>query len=101
MTLGQARRRRPSEQTIMRPRGTGAAHVVDRLREEVLSLQLKPIAALDEVTLSDRFGLSRSPIREALIKLAGEGLVTIHTTARPPWRRSALRQFRTFSTRST
>jgi len=100
MTAGKPGRRRPSEQTVKRSRGTCAAHVVDQLREEILSLHLKASSALGEVTLSDCFGLSRPPIREALIGLAGEGLVTIHTN-RTTWRRSVSKRLRAFSTHST
>lgn len=60
-----------------KPRGTGAAFVYDRLREEILSLEMKPGAPLDEVGLARRFRLSRSPVREAIIRLASDGLVTM------------------------
>jgi DNA-binding GntR family transcriptional regulator len=60
-----------------KPRGTGAAFVYERLRDEILSLELKPGSPLDEVGLSKRFKLSRSPVREAIIRLASEGLVTV------------------------
>lgn len=62
---------------VRRVRGTGAAEVYQRVREDILSLRLKPGAALDEATLSTRFGLSRSPVREALIRLSAEGLVAM------------------------
>jgi len=58
-------------------RGTGAAHVYQRLREEILCLTLPPGEPLDEVGLATRFGLSRSPVREALIRLAADGLVVM------------------------
>ena len=45
------------------------------LRRDILSLTLAPGELLDEMSLSRRFGFSRSPIREALIRLAGDGLV--------------------------
>jgi DNA-binding GntR family transcriptional regulator len=60
-----------------KPRGTGAAFVYERLRDEILSLELKPGSPLDEVGLSKRFKMSRSPVREAIIRLASEGLVTV------------------------
>lgn len=60
-----------------KPRGTGAAFVYDRLREEILRLELEPGAPLDEVGLAKRFRLSRSPVREAIIRLASDGLVTM------------------------
>lgn len=56
---------------------TGSARVYAILREEILRMQLSPGAPLDEVSLSERFGLSRSPIREALVRLSSEGLVVI------------------------
>ena len=54
---------------------TGSARAYASLREEILRMQLPPGAPLDEVSLSERFGLSRSPIREALARLSSEGLV--------------------------
>lgn len=49
--------------------------VYDALRKEILSLTLAPGELLDEMSLSRRFGFSRSPICEALIRLAGDRLV--------------------------
>ncbi len=56
---------------------TGSAKVYAQLRQDILRVALAPGAPLDEVGLSERFGLSRSPIREALVRLSGEGLVHI------------------------
>lgn len=58
-----------------RRRGSGARLVYDLLRDEILSLELAPGSPIDEVQLSERFGMSRTPIREALVRLSGEGLV--------------------------
>lgn len=49
--------------------------VYETLRREILTLDLQPGVLLDETSLSQRFGFSRSPVREALIRLAGENLV--------------------------
>jgi DNA-binding GntR family transcriptional regulator len=49
--------------------------VYEALRRDILSLALQPGELLDETGLSKRFGFSRSPVREALIRLAGENLV--------------------------
>lgn len=57
-------------------RGFSSSAVYDALRKEILSLQLQPSTLLDETELSERFSLSRSPIREALVRLSAEGLVT-------------------------
>lgn len=59
-----------------RKRGSGAKRVCDVLRDEILNLILPPGSPLDEVQLAERFELSRTPIREALVRLEGEGLVT-------------------------
>lgn len=47
------------------------------LREEIVSLGLEPGTDLDEATVVSRLNLSRTPVREALVKLAGEGLVQL------------------------
>ena len=47
------------------------------LREGILKGELKPGERLMEITLADRLGVSRTPIREAIRKLAIEGLVVI------------------------
>ncbi|MFD0981004.1 GntR family transcriptional regulator [Tropicimonas aquimaris] len=58
-----------------RKRGDGARHVFDTLRDEILELILAPGEPLDETALAARFAMSRSPIREALIRLSAGGLV--------------------------
>lgn len=60
---------------VKRIRGTGWKSVYDTLRGEILALTLRPGQLLDEMTLAERFDMSRSPVREALIRLAGEDLV--------------------------
>lgn len=51
--------------------------VHDHLRDEIISGSLIPGTELHEVTLAGSLGVSRGPIREALGRLATEGLVTI------------------------
>ena len=58
-----------------RPRGTGARFVYDNLKIKILNLELRPGTLLDETELSRAFKVSRSPVREALIRLSAEGLV--------------------------
>ncbi len=60
-----------------RVKGTGSKSVYDALRADILSLELEPGQLLDETTLAERFGLSRSPVREALIRLSSEELVVM------------------------
>lgn len=58
-----------------RIKGSGVKLVYETIRDEILSLVLRPGALLDEMTLAERFRMSRSPIREALIRLTGDDLV--------------------------
>lgn len=68
-----ARPRTPKPQR--RQRGTGAVYVYDSLKAQILDLELQPGTLLDETQVSRQFGVSRSPVREALIRLSAEGLV--------------------------
>lgn len=62
--------------TIHKPvRGERQLLVYQSLRQDILTLQLRPGNPLDETSLAKKFNISRSPVREALIKLAGDGLV--------------------------
>src|SRR5690349_5180786 len=49
--------------------------IVDRMREAIYSGQLAPNERLREDVLASLFGLSRGPVREALVQLEHEGLV--------------------------
>ena len=57
-------------------KGSGWKWVYETLRNEILSLALPPGELLDETSLAERFGMSRSPVREALIRLSNDDLVT-------------------------
>jgi DNA-binding GntR family transcriptional regulator len=50
--------------------------VAERLREQIFSHELAPGSWLDEQSLALAFGISRTPMREAIKVLATEGLVT-------------------------
>ncbi|MEB8386728.1 GntR family transcriptional regulator [Rhodobacteraceae bacterium KMM 6894] len=58
-----------------RPRGKATQTVYEALRSEILTLEAKPGEYLDETLLEKRFGVSRTPIREALIRLQSDRLV--------------------------
>ena len=62
---------------VRRRRASGTKRIYHKIREEILCLKLRPGEPFDEVGLSKRFKLSRSPVREALIGLAGERLVKL------------------------
>jgi DNA-binding GntR family transcriptional regulator len=50
----------------------------DQLEQDIVTGALRPGERLDEQSLATRFGVSRTPIREALMQLATTGLVTLH-----------------------
>lgn len=54
-----------------------AMQVHYHLRQQILKLNLKPGKALSEKELSLQLGVSRTPVREAFIRLSEEGLVDI------------------------
>ena len=62
--------------TLLR-RNTIAEQIHAVLRRDIICGRLSPRASLAEQELARRFGVSRTPIREAMIKLADEGLVEI------------------------
>ena len=64
--------------TVPVRRHTMADQVHSLLRREIVVGHLLPRAMLSEQELSQRFGVSRTPVREALIKLAEESLVEIY-----------------------
>jgi DNA-binding GntR family transcriptional regulator len=51
--------------------------VAERLRNRIFAHELPPGAWVDEQTLAEEFGISRTPLREALKVLAAEGLVQL------------------------
>lgn len=51
--------------------------VAERLRQRIFSHELQPGTWVDEQALADHYGISRTPLREALKVLASEGLVTL------------------------
>ena len=56
--------------------------IIEDLRARILSLDLAPGAALSRADLSARYGISSTPLRDALLRLQDEGLVQIHPQAR-------------------
>lgn len=60
-----------------RPKGSGATVVYETLRRRILDLTIEPGADIEEQGLVEEFGISRTPVREALIRLASDGLATI------------------------
>jgi DNA-binding GntR family transcriptional regulator len=61
------------------PRGEQGSSqpVYEAIRQKIISMEYLPGFDLDEKTLVEIYGVSRTPVREALIRLAAEGLVEI------------------------
>ncbi|MDE1570066.1 GntR family transcriptional regulator [Aquabacter sp. P-9] len=59
----------------MQPMSVEAIH--DALRTDIIVLRLKPGTRVSENELARRFGTSRTPVREALLRLVEEGLVEV------------------------
>ena len=78
---GSAGRSGPAARaTVVGPRLAPRAlyqEVAERLREQIYARQLEPGEWIDELKLAAEFGISRTPLREALKVLAVEGLVTM------------------------
>ena len=50
----------------------------DEIEQDIVTGHFQPGERLDEQSLADRFGVSRTPIREALMQLASTGMVELH-----------------------
>ena len=61
-----------------RPRAaTAASRIYLELRAELVSLQRRPGEPVSEAEIALFYGVSRTPVREAILKLADEGLVEV------------------------
>ncbi|MGI8312386.1 GntR family transcriptional regulator [Saccharopolyspora sp. ASAGF58] len=47
------------------------------LKRKIVTLQARPGERLDDISLAEELGLSRTPVREALFRLSSEGLVNV------------------------
>lgn len=71
------RKAQPKKGRVGRPKGTGSQRVYEAIRGRILTLQMSPGAVVDESSLVAEFGVSRTPVREALIGLAKDGYVSL------------------------
>lgn len=67
----------PAGPAATRGRPFESARVHAWLRQSILEVSLLPGAALAESEIATRFGTSRTPVREALLRLVDEGLIDI------------------------
>ncbi len=68
---------KPKTKNILKknPKGYSAIVIYEILRDEILSLELRPCQLIDEVSIANRFSVSRSPVREAMARLVSEFLL--------------------------
>jgi DNA-binding GntR family transcriptional regulator len=71
LTLDAEDRGKPTER-VARP---GVTAIRDRLRDAILSAELSPATVATQIELAEQFGVSRTPLREALRMLELEGLI--------------------------
>ena len=67
---------RPAPAAPLSPRAL-YQDVAERLRQQIYARELEPGSWIDEMKLASEFGISRTPLREALKVLAAEALVTM------------------------
>lgn len=63
--------------TLAAVRGTTGEEAYERLRDAIVRCHLRPAAELSEADLAAQLGVSRTPVRQALRRLAGEGLLEV------------------------
>jgi DNA-binding GntR family transcriptional regulator len=67
-----------SQRRSGRPRAaTASAKIYSDLRAELVSLQRRPGEVISEAEIALSYGVSRTPVREAILKLSDEGLLEI------------------------
>ena len=67
-----------AQQVVELPSTTLKAHLVERLRDSIITGIYKPGDRLNESKLARQFSVSRIPVREALMQLQEQGLVMNH-----------------------
>lgn len=67
----------PTAAVVPAPRVTAATTIYRALHADLLTMKLTPGTPLTEKALTERFNVSRTPVREALIRLSEDGLVDI------------------------
>jgi len=78
--------------TAQMARRTSVDEVFDHLRDQILSLELKPGDLISEAEIAARFGLSRQPVRDAFSRLANLDMLLIRPQRATEVRRFSMRQ---------
>lgn len=67
----------PKDQFQLDRKRHASPQVFDHLRDLIISMTLTPGMVLSRAELADQYGISQTPVRDALIRLSEEGLVDI------------------------
>jgi len=59
------------------PKKSSTLGIYERLRRAIMDFELAPGARITETELAETFGISRTPVREALHRLENDGLISI------------------------
>lgn len=62
--------------------GSAVTRVYEELRRRIVSLELAPDTTLSRVELAEEYGVSQTPVREAMQRLDQEGLVKVYPQSR-------------------
>jgi DNA-binding GntR family transcriptional regulator len=60
-----------------------AATIYETIRRDIVRMRLRPGERLSENELGLRFGTSRTPVREAIVRLVDDGLIEVGRSAAP------------------
>lgn len=71
------RKAAPAPEQVKAVKGSGAGKAYQLLRDRIVSLEMPPGDDIDEQALVEELGISRTPLREAMIRLAAEGLISL------------------------
>lgn len=78
-TDSETRRMAVGHRRIGRSRAvTAASKIYSELRVELVSLQRRPGEPISEAQIALSYGVSRTPVREAILKLSDEGLLEVY-----------------------
>ena len=89
----------PPDAAPAEARPSGRAIIAEQLRAEVLAGLIGPGEAVREVAIAERFGVSRGPVRDALLQLSHEGILAAEPNCGMRVRNAASEQDRKLMTR--
>lgn len=67
----------PSDQLLLKPNEPVNLQIYRALRRAIVNCSLLPGEAVSDKEISEGFGVSRQPVRDAFIKLSGAGLIQV------------------------